>query len=155
HAGRAKESGQALERMDPTKNVVDELCVDGALLQPLVEREEVSPQSVDELLRLAEELVASPVAAVAATATFDHGLDLAAGRLGRPQTLSRSTEQLLARRAQLLRSKRLAEVGIGPEGHAALHVLLRAQGGDDDQRRQSMIFRLADEPNQLEAVDVG
>ena len=96
--------------------------IDAPLLEPLVEREQIAAEPVDDLLRLGEELVARLVAAVAATAS--------AARLmarGRPRCGSRGRGEAARPHvlAELLGREGLGEVRVGAEREPALDVALR------------------------------
>ena len=133
HARRAEEPGEALERVDPAKDVVDELGVRLALLEQLVEHEEVAAEPVDELLGLAEELVAR--------LHFRPVRRLPSSRLRARRRTSADTPSLGSSSpahvlAELLRGERLRDVGVRAERERAIDVVLAAQRGDDDERRR-------------------
>ena len=61
HAVGAEEPGQPLERVHRAEDVVDEARIDAPGADPLVEPEQIAAQTLDDLLRLGEELVARAV----------------------------------------------------------------------------------------------
>src|SRR5262249_1114240 len=62
HAVRAEEAREPLERVHGAEDVVDEVRIDPSRPLCFVEREEVPPEPLDDLLRFREELVARAVA---------------------------------------------------------------------------------------------
>jgi hypothetical protein len=68
HAGeahRAEQPGQALQRVDRAEDVVDQVRIGRALLQGIVQREDVAAETFDDLLGLGEELLPRAVDDVA------------------------------------------------------------------------------------------